>query len=261
MVMKIKPKKDAEPADAADAPVDTKQLLKEDEFLSVTGRAFDWLQHNSGKVTAAIAAVFGVAILLGAVSLVQKRSNNAASLDLSTALKTYHRPVGTMPSPDTTTPVEEQPFATAKEKYAAARDALKPVVEKHGSSGPGLVGTLYLADCEAHLGELDAAIDHYKKFLTGAGGTDSLRFLALQGLGHAQESKGDLKAAGATFEDMTKLEGKMGRDYGTLHAGRLLLAQGDKDGAKKLLEKLTKDKEFETSALKTRAEELLGTLQ
>ena len=53
MVMKIKPKKDAEPADAADAPVDTKQLLKEDEFLSVTGRAFDWLQHNSGKVTAA----------------------------------------------------------------------------------------------------------------------------------------------------------------------------------------------------------------
>ena len=44
-------------------------------------------------------------------------------------------------------------------------------------------------------------------------------------------------------------------------AGRLLVASGSKDDGKKLLERLTKEKDFEGSPLKAKAEELLGTLQ
>ena len=127
--------------------------------------------------------------------------------------------------------------------------------------GAGRLGQLYLADAHAHLGEYDAAVDAYQKYLRDTPANDGLRFLALQGLGAAQEAKGDLKAAAASFKELTALPTKQGRDYGYFNAGRVLLAQGDKDGAKAALEKLTKEKDFEGSPLRARAEDLLATVQ
>ena len=99
--------------------------------------------------------------------------------------------------------------------------------------------------------------------LTGLSTTFEMMIVtrALQGLGAAQEAKGDLKAAAASFKELTALPTKQGRDYGYFNAGRVLLAQGDKDGAKAALEKLTKEKDFEGSPLRARAEDLLATVQ
>jgi tetratricopeptide (TPR) repeat protein len=252
--MKIKPKADEKGSDSREA------LLAPDEFLTTTGRAFNWLQDNSQKVVTVIAVFFGVALLVGVASFWQARRNSSSSLDLAVALRVYHRPVSTVPAaPDATE--EEKPFATAKEKYTAARDALKPVVEKHGGRGAGALGLLYLADCQLHLGDMDEAVASYKSYLGQSGGGDTMRFLALQGLAHALEAKGDAAGAAKALREASELETKVDRDYALYAAGRLLVASAtpdDKTQGKQMLQRVVK--EHEASPYKTKAEELLGTL-
>ncbi|MBI5494382.1 MAG: tetratricopeptide repeat protein [Deltaproteobacteria bacterium] len=255
MVQKLKTQqdKDAEKQEK-------KELLKPDEFISTTGRAFQWLQDNSQTVLTGIAVLFGGAALVGALSWYQGSRNSEASLDLYRALKPYHRPVSAVSAPDATAE-DEKPFATAKEKWTAARDALKPVADKHAGNGAGRLALLYLADTHAHLGEYADAITAYQKFIRDTSASDAMRWVGLQGLASAQEAKGDTKDAAKTFEEMVTLPGKQGRDIGYFNAGRILVGSADaadKTKGKDLLGKLSKEKDFETSPLKARAEELLA---
>jgi tetratricopeptide (TPR) repeat protein len=249
VVQKIKPKNGKEEAQ--------EQLLAPDDFITHTARAFQWLQDNSRTVLGVIGGLFAVAAVLGGVTVWQSRTHADASLKLARALKVYHRPVSTTPPPGD--PAEdEKPFATAKEKYTAARDALEPVVAEYGQNGVGLIAGLYLADAHARLEQWDKASDLNRKYLEGTGGDDPLRFLALQALGTALEAAGDRAGAVKAFQDMETLPAKLGRDIGVFHAGRVLLSQADtKEQGKKLLEKLAKEKDYEASSLKTKAEELL----
>ena len=258
--MKVKPKG----ADGKEQDKSAKaELLAPDEFISTTGRAFDWLQHNAQVVLGVVAVVFLAAAGLGGFTHYRDSQHTTVSWDLAQAMRTYHRPVTTA-APETEVAPEDKPFATAKEKYTAARDQLQGVVDKHGASGPAVMALLPLADCHMHLGEPDKAVAAYKKFLASVAGDDPVKFAALAGLGHALEAKGEADAARAAFQDLSKVAGKVGADEGLFHTGRLMLASADnasKDEGRKLLEKLTKDKDFEGSPLRAKAEELLGTPQ
>ncbi|MEW5855684.1 MAG: tetratricopeptide repeat protein [Myxococcota bacterium] len=251
MVKKIKPK-------GQDDKDPNKEILEPDQFITRSASVFDWIQDNSSKVLTVIAVFFGAVALLGLVTFFQNSRNSASSKALAEAMRVYHRPVSTVEA-STDTPADEKPFATAKEKYTASKDALLKVVQEHGNTGAGAMARLYLADSHVHLGEYDDAIKQYEEYLKATGGADTLRFMALEGLAHAKEAKGDLKGAAETFTQMTQLEGKVGKDYALYNAGRVRLALNEKDQGKQMLERLVK--EFETSPLKPKAEELLSTLQ
>jgi predicted negative regulator of RcsB-dependent stress response len=264
MVMKIKPKKEEEET-ATDAPeankAATAELLKEDEFLHTSGVLMDWLQTNARTVLGVILGIFGLVALGGLVSWNGDRQNLAASEDLAKALKPYHRPVSTAPA-DEKTPDDEKPFPTAKDKWTASKDALKPVADKHKGTSVGTMALLYLADTQLHLGEFDAAVEGFQAVVKATPATDNLRFLSLQGLAHALEGKGDLKGALAAYKQLAAAPGKLGADYGLYQAGRTLFASKDdaeKTEGRGMLEKLSKDKDFEFSSYKSKATDLLGT--
>ena len=258
MVDKIKPKRAPGEPDAKEKA--KRELLKEDEFITTSGAVFQWLQDNSKTVMVIIVLAFAGAGAVGALSWNAERDNVAATEALAEALRVYHRPVsGAAPSAETDPDLT--PFATAQEKWKAAQTALEPVVAQHGSSGPGRLAQLYLADALFHASEYAAAADHYQAYLKSVPSTDNLRYLALRGLAHSQEAQGNTEEASKTYQEMAALPGTLGVDYGAYQAGRLLLASEDtaqQTRGRELLEKVTKDKAFAASPYRTKAQELLG---
>ena len=87
-------------------------------------------------------------------------------------------------------------------------------------------------------GRADDAISTYQSVLSGKL-EGRLRFLAIEGLGYAQEAKGDLTAASATFAKLgteagSDKEGGFYKDRAVYHQARLAELRGNAGDAKKL---------------------------
>ena len=61
---------------------------------------------------------------------------------------------------------------------------------------------------------------------------------ALEGLGFAKEGKGDLEGALASYRELETVDGRGFKELGMYHQARMLLAKGDKEGAKGLFKQV-----------------------
>jgi tetratricopeptide (TPR) repeat protein len=64
-----------------------------------------------------------------------------------------------------------------------------------------------------------------------------VRARATEGVGYALEGKGDVDGALAAFKELESIDGS--KEQGQYHQARLLLAKGDKDGAKAIAKPLS----------------------
>src|SRR5512138_1897931 len=148
-------------------------------------------------------------------------------------------------------------FPTEEAKQRAVVAAADAVVAEHGGTPAAALASLAAGDAHLRLREWDAARTAYERYLSAAPKDDSLRFGALEGVGLAEEGKGNLDAAAAAYDRLGR-EAPAFADRADLDRARVLQAAGKADEAKQLL--TTFGERHKTSQLTAEVSERLARL-
>lgn len=228
-------------------PISRKELKQPDEFVSFWTHAGE----KAGKFaaeqrrpllivsTALVTAIIGLTVLSTvSESHAKKATDELARIErIGTA---ELRPEGAPTTNPDGTPLANDGvphFKTGKERAEATLKELDAFIARSGNplrmQGRFQRGPLLLS-----LGRADEAVKAYEEILKD-GPDDRIRFLAHEGLGYAQEAKGDLAAAAAAFDKLTEdaavfKEGGFYKERAAYHKARLAELRGNSDEAKKL---------------------------
>jgi len=227
--------------------ISRKELKQPDEFVSFWTHAGEWASRVANERRRAL--LMGTSMLVTVVigSLIFSTISDRHAKTASEALARIERlaagdlrPEGTPKTSPDGAPLADDGiphFKTEKERDEAALKELDAFIATAGNplraEGRLERGPLLLA-----LGRAPEAITGYEELLGGKL-DERLRFLAREGLGYAQESKGDLPAAAATFAKLDEdaavfKEGGFYQDRATYHKARIAELRGNADDAKKL---------------------------
>ncbi|HVI00504.1 MAG TPA: hypothetical protein VM869_17425 [Enhygromyxa sp.] len=151
-------------------------------------------------------------------------------------------------------------FATEEERKAAIDDALT-AARATGREGVEQNATLVAAALAMRNGDFDAALTEYDAFLADADDDHPLRFLALEGKGHALEAKSDYEAALEVFASIAPHPSDFYRPMALYHQGRMLEALERKDEAMAIYEQYFEEfppsrEEMATPMVRERVEKL-----
>jgi tetratricopeptide (TPR) repeat protein len=142
-------------------------------------------------------------------------------------------------------------FKSDAERLEAAAKAYRKTAEQDKEPTRSTLARMGLAGVLLSQGKYKEAKDVYaevKQSPVAASDVD-LKARALEGIGMAQEALGQADAALKSFKELANIGEEGLTVLGNYHQARLLLAKGDKEQAKKLLEKnLEKLKKAEASA-------------
>jgi tetratricopeptide (TPR) repeat protein len=227
--------------------ISRKELRQPDEFVSFWTHAAERATRfaNERRRALLMGSSMLVTVVIGSLifSAIAERHAKTASEALARIerLATGElRPEGTPTTNPDGTPLPDDGtthFKTEKERALAALKELDAFIT--GSGNPlRTEGRLERGPLLLALGRAPEAITAYEEILNGKP-DDRLRFLAREGLGYAQEAKGDLPAAVATFAKLDEdaavfKEGGFYKDRATYHKARIAELRGNADDAKKL---------------------------
>ncbi|HYG69421.1 MAG TPA: tetratricopeptide repeat protein [Anaeromyxobacteraceae bacterium] len=216
----------------SNSTVMTRKDMKEpDKFQVAAGQAASWVAGHRKGVIAAVVAVAAAAVLAAAVSTWQASRTEQAGAALSEVLRVAGGEITAVPLPGLPGPF----FKDEAERNRAVLDAARKVREGFAGSDASTQAALLAGDAHLGLREWDAAVGAYNDYLTNADAKDPMRFGALEGLAVAEEGRGKLDAAAATYERLAK-EVPFYADRADFERARILAAQGKEDEARKLLE-------------------------
>lgn len=129
-------------------------------------------------------------------------------------------------------------FTTIDEQRAAAEANYRKAIAAHGKSNAGTFARLGLAGILFDQKKWDESLSLYRDVRASelAKLDSEVRGRALEGIGLCLEAKKETDQALQSFRELTNQEGLGALSVaGLYHQGRVLLARGDKDGAKKVL--------------------------
>ena len=233
--------------------VSRKELLREDDaFIQAASSSAEWLKENRAAVMAAgiatVVAILGIWIGL----LYVEDRDLEASQNLAAALAVFDGEVVEEGADPSATPPT---FASEKAKWAAAKTAFEELATSSGKLSP--IGVFYLADIAEKSGDLVAAQEGFAEAIEVLAPGDTLYFLAVERLAYLQERSGKSADALATLEKIKSKDGFYS-DYTSFHRARIHLANGEKDKARTILERVQSD--FPESSLKDDIKERLAVL-
>lgn len=227
--------------------ISRKELKQPDEFVSFWTRAGELATRfaNERRSALLIGSTMLATVVIGSIifaSLSERRAKAATeTLTRIEHLATSElRPEGTPTTNPDGTPLPDDGvphFKTEKERAEAALNELDAFL-----AGPRNALTsearLERAALLLSLGRAPEAIAAYQQLLADKL-DDRLLFLAREGLGYAQQTKGDLDAAVATFDQLTAdaavfKEGGFYKDRALYHKAQIAELRGNAEDAKKL---------------------------
>lgn len=212
-----------------------KDLKAPDKFQQVATRAMDWItghKKNARLISIVVAAAVVLAVVAGLVG--SAREDKAGSFGYE-VLRAVGAEVSAVPLPGVSGPF----YANDSERQRAVIAAADLALSEYPSTSAGRLALLMKADAQLRLGEADAAITSYQKYLADAPSDSSLRFGALEGVAIAEESRGKLDEAAAAW-DRAGREVPLFANHAELERARVLEIAGKKDEARKLLEGFAK---------------------
>jgi tetratricopeptide (TPR) repeat protein len=151
-------------------------------------------------------------------------------------------------------------YTTEEEREAAIGEALT-AARGSGAEGVEQDATLVAAARAVRNGDFDGALGEYDAFLESADDDHPLRFLALEGKGHALEAKGEYEAALAVFASIAPHPIDFYRHMALYHQGRMLEALERNDEAMAIYEQYFEEfpptrEEMATPLVRKRVEKL-----
>jgi tetratricopeptide (TPR) repeat protein len=217
-----------------------KELKQPDAFQKVGAEAMPWLvERRKTLLIGVVIALLGFGGVAFA-NFLSDRGEASAARNLGAAMEVLTRPVDekglSKPEPGST---EEPPFKSQTEKDDAVLKALVEFRDAHKGTRAAGSAALPLAQVYARKGQPDEALKLYDEYLKTAVHEEPLRAEALEGKGYALEAKGELDQALAAFDQLDKEnKSEFLAGMGQYHRARILIAQGKKDEAIKLLSEI-----------------------
>ncbi len=207
-----------------------KEMKEPDRFQQVATQAASWIAARRRQVIAAGVSVIGALAIAAILSAVQASRVARAGAAASDLLAAVGGEISAVPLPGVPGPFYPSDDARQRAVVAAADQ----LVAKYPRTSAAALALLAKGDAHLRLHEWDAAKAAYEKFLASADRKDSLRFGALEGIGIAEEAKGELATAGQGYERLSR-EAPAFADRADLDRARVLAAAGRPDEARKIL--------------------------
>ncbi|GAO03265.1 tol-pal system YbgF family protein [Anaeromyxobacter sp. PSR-1] len=213
-----------------DTVITRKDMKEPDKFQVAATQAASWAASRKKHLVIAGGAVVAVLVIVAAVSALRAQREQAAGAAASALLAAIGGEVSSVPLPGVPGPF----FPTQEAKQRAIIAEAEKVLAAHAGTGPALMAELARGDAQYKLGEWDAALASYERYLKDAPADDSFRFGALEGVGLVREAKGDLAGAAQAYERLAAEAPKMA-DRADLERARVLAAAGKASEARALL--------------------------
>lgn len=211
--------------------VTRKDMKEPDKFQAAAGKAATWVTGHGKPVLSAIVGAAVLVVVVAVVSVWQSHRAEASGAALSEVLRVAGGEITAVPLPGLPGPF----YKDEAERHRAVLEAARGVREGYAGSDAATQASLLAGDAHLGLREWDAAIGAYNDYLTNADANDPMRFGALEGIAMAEEGRGKLDAAAATYERLAK-EVSFYADRADLERARVLAAAGQPEDARKLLE-------------------------
>lgn len=212
-----------------------------DPLLERTTRLTAWASKNKNVVGYLIAAaVVGLVGTFGYLHFKQQKEGEA-SVELVAAIAAQRGHVGEPPKDAKNTDDEAitgPTFATAKLRSDDALKKFRDVQSKYPGTGAAILARLAEGSVQLDLHDADAAIKCFTDVKNSALALadKEVKGRALEGLGFAQEQKGQNKESLATFKELENTVEIVGfKEVAIYHQARLHETLGEKDKAKELL--------------------------
>lgn len=219
--------------------VTQQELRQPDAFQEMGWKAQDWFAKHQRTIGGVVGVLLVGGLIAGLVNWWSERSERQASKDLGAALEVLERPVVAGELPMQPMEGSKPPFKSQQEQDEALVKSLSEFRQAHGGTSAAATAALPLAKAEYRLGQYDAALTHFGDFLKKAAPNEPLRVAALEGQGYAYEAQGKLAEAQQAFGEMAKTEGGgYLAGMGQYHEARMLILQGKKEEAAKLLSEI-----------------------
>ena len=194
----------------------TKKQMKQDKLVTYTFKAFDYIQDHSKQFIFGVAALI-IVLLIGflVVNSKKKKELNAANM-LGSAQIVYK--MG---------------------DYQNAIPVFESVVRRYGSTKSGAHARFLLANSYFFAGDIDRALDHYKRYAEKYKELPSFTASAIAGVAACYEEKGEYIEAGRWYEKAaTKFQDLyMAPEY-LLSAGRCYESAGDTTTASRVYQNI-----------------------
>lgn len=213
----------------------------EDTANSTALEATAWMDKHGGKILLGIGAALAIAVVGLLISNASESKNREAGALLESAVRSAQ---GIVVPPEETQP--EEPlfpvFPSVKEREDKALAQFKAVTKQFPESLAATYAQLGEANAQLRLGQYDQAGTIFEKLRKQSGDNtdDFVRFRATEGAGYALEGQQKYAEARERFEALSQLNNGAYRTLGDYHRARMLVAEGKRDEAKKLLEGLSK---------------------
>jgi tetratricopeptide (TPR) repeat protein len=208
---------------------------------TVAHEATAWMDRHGRTVLIVLGA--GIAIAVGAliISNLNEGKNREAGALLQSAVTTAQGivvPADETPPEDPIFPV----FPSVKEREEKALGQFREVTKQFPDTLAGSYAQLGEANTQLRLGNYAEASTAFEKLRNAQAKQqdDFIRFRVLEGAGYALEGQKKYSEARERFDALSKLNNGTYRILGDYHRARMLVAEGKRDEAKKLLEELTK---------------------
>jgi tetratricopeptide (TPR) repeat protein len=220
--------------------ISRKELKQPDEFISFWTRAGETATRFARERKRALIVGVTMLVTVMAGSLIVSRISESRATRASEELQRIEKIATAELLPEGGAPAAEDNiprFKTEKERAQAALKELDAFLA--GSHNPlSIEGRLERGPLLLALGRTDDAISTYEQVLRDKP-DDRLRFLAHEGLGYAQEAKGDMAQAATAFGKLTDdaavfKDGAFYKDRALYHKARISELRGNPDDAKKI---------------------------
>ena len=235
-----KKKKKAEEEEEDEADVAPAKVYA-DPLLERTTRFTAWASKNKNVVGyLVVAAVVGLVGTFGYLHFKQQKEGEA-SVELVAAIAAQRGHVGEPPKDakdKDDDPVSGPTFATAKLRSEDALKKFRDVQSKYPGTGAAILARLAEGSVHLDLHDAEAALKCFTDVKSSALALadKEVKGRALEGLGFAQEQKGQNKEALATFKELENTVEIVGfKEVSIYHQARLHETLGEKDKAKELL--------------------------
>lgn len=227
---------------------DIQDAKRPDAVLERATSLYDWLVERRKPLLTLLGLVGLALIITSYVSSSSAERSREVGGELSKAVVVAARPVFEGSSSD-------DAFPSAQARAEAVQEAYEGVTKTGAGTRAARTAQFGLAFAHLEQGRFDEAIAGFEAYLKGNNSQD-LRAFAWEGLGQAQEAKGDLDAARSAF---AKLEAVGAPGLALFHQARLAEQAGERDRARELYEQIVAEYELESVATDAKVRlELLG---
>lgn len=145
----------------------TRKDIKRDELAQAVGRTVDYASSHSTMLLKGLAALLGLAVVVGLLMTYLNSRKSSAAEALAAAMRVYGAEIDAAnPKPDD---AKKPTFRDAESRRAKAKELFAKAAGSYGSTPAGRVAGVYLGHIAAESGDLAAARSHWQAYADRAG--------------------------------------------------------------------------------------------